>query len=63
MKTEPTYSGEEILVMAPNVDMELFKILAQLIEEEVHLYDQEELITLMHAVMIMNITLLTKIYK
>lgn len=55
MKQKPTYSAIEIYRMCATVKVDYitFKLLTELIEEEIELYSQDELIILMNASIIM----------
>jgi len=55
MQLQPTYSPQEIktLCIELALDYGTFKILTDVIEEDLHLYSEEELITLCEASMIM----------
>ncbi len=55
MKMAPTYTAEEIRTMCITTSMhpEAFKILAELINEEIELYNQEDLIIIIEASMIL----------
>jgi len=54
MKVNPTYSADEIkdMCLSMTLDFYSFKIFVELIDSELHLYNQEELNTLMQAGMI-----------
>ncbi len=55
MKREPTYSAQEIKQMCITTSMhpDAFKIIAEVIEEEIELYNQDDLIILCEASMIL----------
>lgn len=61
--TKPTYQASEIKRMCLSMDMEheTFKILSDLIEEELHLYKEDELVILCECSMIMFTRSLLKI--
>lgn len=52
MQNKPTYTAEEIKEKVTQVnDIESYKILAKLIDEEIDLYETEDLLTLADASM------------
>jgi hypothetical protein len=59
----PTYSAHEIKAMCSKMDMDYnsFKILAELIDEEIDLYEPEDIPVLMMASMIIFTRSLMKI--
>lgn len=54
-KSEPTYTAKQVKEMCMNLelDREAFKIMIDLIEEEMDLYSEEDLAVLVQASMIM----------
>jgi hypothetical protein len=62
-KTEPTYTATEIKAMCSKMDMDhdSFKVLAELIDEEIDLYEPEDIPVLMMASMIIFTRSLMKI--
>ncbi len=63
---QPTYTAEEIKEMckAADFDFESYSKLAELIEEEIHLYSPEDLHVLAQASIIaMNRGLINKLFK
>lgn len=60
---KPTYTAQEIKTMCQSMDLdhEGFKILSELIEEELHLYPDEDIPVLMMASMIIFTRSLLKI--
>ncbi len=53
MKTDPIYTANEIKQMCLNFDSGAFKILADLMDEELDLYDEEDLAVLCQASIIL----------
>lgn len=53
MTPSPTYTAEEIRHKALTLDVESFRILIELIEEELDLYTPEEVAIIMQASMIL----------
>lgn len=51
----PTYTAMEILTMCAKTDMDLeaFKIIAGLIDEEIELYEKEDMVTIIEASMML----------
>ena len=47
---QPTYNTEEAIVLIPQLDYEGMQIFSELLSEEEHLYDHEE-ISLLHFVL------------
>ena len=54
MKLQPTYTANEILSMCLNSEFDFysFKIFVALLEEELHLYDHDDLVIITNASMI-----------
>jgi hypothetical protein len=63
VKLTPTYTANEIKAMCSKMDMDYnsFKILAELIDEEIDLYEPEDIPVLMMASMIIFTRSLMKI--
>lgn len=55
MMKSPTYTAEEIkeMVCTFSVDYDAFKIIADIIDDEIDLYNDEDLLILMNASLIM----------
>lgn len=54
MRKAPTYTAQEIKIMCSKVnDVESFRILTKLIDEEIDLYNQEDMIILIEASMML----------
>ena len=59
MKKQPTYTAAEIRAMCLKLDIDSYRILVQVIDEELDLYDSEEIAELCHvSMMIFTRTLL-----
>jgi hypothetical protein len=53
MIIQPTYTAGEILEMSKRMDAEAFRVIAELIEDEIDLYTKEDLVILVQSSMIM----------